>query len=50
MAKTLYTFQANLEQLEKLQKNLKDANRELEKMKKSGTNLQKGSTRTSRRC
>ena len=37
MAKTLYTFQANLEQLEKLQKNLKDANRELEKMKKSGT-------------
>ena len=40
MAKTLYTFQADLRQLEKLQKLLKEANKELNNMKK-GTDVSK---------
>ena len=40
MAKTLYTFQADLKQLDELQRKLKAANRELEKMKASSTSNQ----------
>lgn len=42
MAKTLYTFQADLKQLENLQRLLKNANKELNNMQKGATNSKKG--------